>query len=253
VPFLFGVASAVDLAELPGPALVRMLGDLGLSDPAARALIARMRRDGQLTGTRHGRSVHYRLAGAFAESFQRVRTGATGSPWRGHFHTVLYQVPERHRAFRDALRRTAQFAGYGLLQQGVLICPEDRRDRLAGVLADAPDEAQVHFARLELPTPDAARAARTAWRLDELDALYRTHAATLRAALTDVPAPDGASLRRFADLLSEPLVDTLRATGLPPELAPPDWSLPELRRAIGQLHGLYLAPVTAYVRQLVAP
>ena len=108
-----------------------------------------------------------------------------GSPWRGHFHTVLYQVPERHRPFRDTLRRTALFAGYGLLQQGVLLCTEDRRDRLAGVLADAPADAQIHFARLELPTPDAARAARTAWRLDELDDLYRAHAATLRAALTD--------------------------------------------------------------------
>lgn len=253
MPFLFGVAAALDRAELPGPVLVALLGDLGLTAPAARALIARMQRDGQLAGARRGRTVDYRLAGAFAESFHRIRTAATGAPWQGYFHAVLYQVPERHRAFRDLLRRTGLFVGYGLLQQGVLICPSDRRDRLGPVLARTPDDAQVHFGQLHMDRAGAVAAAHTAWDLAALDRTYRAHTRTLRAAVarrSTPPPPDGRTLRRFTDLLSEPLVDTLRATGLPAELAPADWSLPDLRAAIAELQHVYLPPSVAYVRSL---
>jgi phenylacetic acid degradation operon negative regulatory protein len=255
VPFLFGVATALDRAELPGRALVVLLGDLGLTAAAARALIARMQRDGQLAGSRRGRGVDYRLDGTFAESFHRVRTAATGAPWQGFFHTVLYQVPESNRAFRDLLRRTGQFVGYGLLQQGVLISPADRRDRLEQVLARTPRGANIHFGRMCMDTADAARAAYTAWDLGQLDSAYKTHARTLRAAAArraTPPPPEGRTLRRFTDLVSGPLVDTLRATGVPSELTPPDWSLPDLRVAIEDLQKVYLPPSVSYLRRLLS-
>ena len=254
VPFLFGVAAELDRAELPGPVLVALLGDLGLTAPAARALIARMQRDGQLAGTRRGRIVDYRLAGAFAESYDWIRTGGTGASWRGEFHAVLYQVPERERAFRDLLRRTGQFVGYGLLQQGVLISPADRRDRLGPVLARKPRDAQIHFGCLVMETVDAARAAYTAWDLGALDRVFRAHTRTLRAALarrSTPPPPDGRTLRRLTGLITEPLVDTLRAAGLPTELAPPDWSLPDLRAAIQDVERLYLPASAEYLRGLL--
>jgi phenylacetic acid degradation operon negative regulatory protein len=254
VPFLFGVAYQLRRTTLPGSVLVRLLGDLGLTEQAARALIARMRRDGQLAGTRNGRTVDYRLAGTFAESFHRVRTAATGASWHGHFHTVLYQVPEEHRAFRDLLRRTGVFLGYGLLQQGVLIGTVDRRDELAEVLAGAPRAMNVHFGQLHMDVEDAASAAYAAWGLDALDRTYRAHTRTLRAALarrTVPPPPDGRSLRRFGDLMSGPLVDALRATSLPAELAPDGWSLPALHGAINEVRRVYVPPATQYLRALL--
>jgi phenylacetic acid degradation operon negative regulatory protein len=253
VPFLFGIAHRLDRTELPGPVLVRLLGDLGLTAPAARALIARMRRDGQLAGERHGRMVDYRLVGEFLRAFERIRTAATGPAWSGQFHTVLYQVPEPHRAFRDQLRRIATFAGYGLLQQGVLISPTDRREQLRPTLAAAPAGAQVLFGELRLTTADAARAAYQAWDLAPLARTYRRHTRTLRAAIDrrGTPKPDGRTLRRLADLLGEPLVDTLRATTLPPELTPPDWPLPGLRAAIDELQRGYLPPTVEYLSGLL--
>jgi phenylacetic acid degradation operon negative regulatory protein len=255
VPFLFGVAYQLQRTALPGPVLVRLLGDLGLSTEAARALIARMRRDNQLAGTRNGRTVDYRLAGTFADSFHRIRTAAIGPPWRGHFHAVLYQVPERHRAFRDLLRRTATSHGYNLLQQGVLICTVDRRDHLADVLAHAPRAANVHFGQLHMDVKDAARAAYTAWDLETLDRAYRAHTSRLRTALTHrttPPPPDGRSLRRFADLLSGPLTDTRHATSLPAELTPDGWSLPALYSAIDDVRHLYVPPATRYLNSLLS-
>ena len=255
VPFLFGIAAELHRTELPGPVLVTLLGDLGLTASAARALIARMQHDGQIAGTRRGRTVDYRLAGAFAESFHRIRDRATGPAWSGHFHAVLYQVPERHRAFRDALRRVGRFVGYGQLQQGVLICPTDRRDKLEAVLASTPAGAEVHFGRLYFEPAEAARAAYTAWDLGELDRRYRGHIRALRTALArrgTPPPADGRTLRRFATLLSGPLVDTLGGSTLPPELAPEGWALPELRAAIGAVQRVYLPACTAYLRELLA-
>jgi phenylacetic acid degradation operon negative regulatory protein len=253
VPFLFGIAGAQERTELPGPVLVRLLGDLGLTVPASRALIARMQRDGQLAGERRGRTVDYRLVGEFARAFERIRTVATGPAWAGHFHTVLYQVPERYRAFRDQLRRVAVLTGYGLLQQGVLICTTDRREQLGPVLRSAPTLAQVLFGELHLSTEDAARAAYHAWDLAALAHTYRRHIRTLRSAIDrpGAPRPDGLTLRRFADLLGEPLVDTLRATALPPDLAPPDWPLPQLWAAIAELQRQYVPPTVEYLRGLL--
>jgi phenylacetic acid degradation operon negative regulatory protein len=214
-----------------------------------------MRRDGQLAGTRGGRTVTYRLAGPFAESFHRIRTLATGAPWAGTFHAVLYQVPERHRAFRDLLRRTGTFVGYGLLQQGVLICPTDRRDRLQPVLAKTPRDAYVHFGVLQMDDAAAARAAYAAWDLGALDRVYRSHARALRAALarrSGPPPPDGRTLRRLSDLLTTPLVDLLRSTGLPAELAPDGWSRPDLEKAIRELQAAYVPPAAVYLQRLLA-
>jgi phenylacetic acid degradation operon negative regulatory protein len=253
VPFLFGVALAAGRTELPGAALVTLLGDLGLTGSAARGLLARMKRDGQLAGTRRGRTVDYRLAGPFAEAFHRIRAGAVGADWQGHFHAVLYQVPERHRPFRDQLRRAGIFAGYGLLQQGVLISPSDRRDRLTATLEKAPAAAQVHFGTLQMAIDDARRAAATAWDLAALEHTYRGHLTTLRRALArrSTPPPSGTTLRRFADTTSAILVDTLRASGLPPQLAPDQWSLPELRHVIEEFEKMYLAASVRYLRDVL--
>src|ERR1700724_1940712 len=77
VPFLFGVTGTDELA---GVALTRLLGDLGIGAAAARQQLARMRRDGQLSASRRGRGVDYRLAGPFAATFRRLRAGAVVRP-----------------------------------------------------------------------------------------------------------------------------------------------------------------------------
>jgi len=138
VAFLFAVA---DRTALPGQVLHRLLTELDLTDTAARALVARMRRDGQLDSVRHGRTAEYRLAGAFLQSFHRVRDtrDRVPTPWTGAFHAVLHQVPESHRAYRDALRRAAVLGGFGILQPGVLISLTDRTAALGDLLDTAPE------------------------------------------------------------------------------------------------------------------
>lgn len=249
VPFLFGVTGR---AEIPGGALTELLGDLGLSRPAARALIARMRTGGQLASAKRGREVDYRLAGDFARGFERIRAGSARAvtPWTGSFHAVLYQVPEEQRAFRDQLRRHAQFTGYGIMQPGVLIALTDLSPRLADVLATKPSDASVRIGSLALSVEDAAAVAAEAWDLARVGANYRAHIDVLRAAMADgreLPAT-AETLRAFAELTMSPLVDTLRDPGLPPELRPADWPWTELTAVLEQVNARYAPPAIRYAR-----
>ncbi len=263
VPFLFG---ATGRTALPGPVLRRLLGDLGLSADAGRALLSRMGRHGQLTSERRGRCVEYRLSGEFAESFERVRTQAMTRPagWTGSYHALLYQVPEHHRTFRDALRRAAVLSGYGVLQQGVLISPTDRSSALAQWLADRPPGAEVWLSHLTLASQDAARAAATAWDLPDLARTYRQHIDRLCARLdAGTTAPTGprapalqgevARLRDYTHTLLPILIDTLREPVLPKDLLPDDWPGPRLRTTLDEYTATFEPAIQAYLRELLHP
>lgn len=250
VALLFG---AVEERELPGVVLTALLGDLGVGPGAARRQLARMRADGQLGGVRTGRGVSYHLTGRFAATFERLRSPLAPPPWEGHFHALLFQVPETDRAYRDRLRRQAVFVGYGTLQPGVLIAARDRSAELHDVLAERPAGTVVRQARLAMEPADAVDAASAVWELPALAADLSARLPPLRAALAeaaDLPA-DATTLRRMAALLNETTVELIRDPGLPTQLYPAGWPGPELGRTLGAVAQRYLVPVSAYVRSLL--
>jgi phenylacetic acid degradation operon negative regulatory protein len=249
VPFLFGIVGEPAIA---GPVLRRLLEDLGVSADASRALLSRMVRAGQLASERAGRYTHYRLTGEFARAFIRIRDQSQTRPaaWAGHFHALLYSVPEEHRDFRDGLRRAAIFAGYGILQQGVLIAPDDRSAVLTLELADGPPGTQVWLTTMAMDAEQAARAASLAWGLPGLAGIFRGHIDRLTHAgpvLDDGPA----ALRLYADTLMPALTDTLREPALPPDLFPADWPGTGLRAAIGTFTGTYGPATERYVSAMM--
>lgn len=254
VPFLFAVSGR---SELPGVVLNRLLVDLGMSASAAKAMLARMRDRGQLATRRNGRGAEYRMIGAFERSFQRIRSGSDAGPptWTGWFHALLYQVPEADRFFRDLLRRNAVLVGYGQLHQGVLIATADHTDALALTFARRPASATVYPAELRLGLDDARSAAARAWALADVAQVLSAHRTELDAALADTPdvlEPTATTLRRYAEIVNAPLIDTLLAPLLPPELLPDRWPMDQLRELIGAVHQIYYPPVAKYVRKLLA-
>ncbi|MBV8196279.1 MAG: hypothetical protein JOY80_12225 [Candidatus Dormibacteraeota bacterium] len=211
-----------------------------------------MRRDGLLASKKSGRRALYHLAGAFAGAFERARRPALITPvtWQGSFHAVIYQVPERHRAFRDALRRTAMLSGLGLLQPGLLLALRDPRATLEPVLAVKPPPARVLFTSIVMELEDARGAARTAWALPDLEAVYAGHIKCLRAALSReraAPAATAETLRRFNRLARDPMSDMLRDPGLPPELLPAAWTGPRLRDALAEVTARFYPPAHTFV------
>lgn len=251
VAFCFGVARRT---ALPGPVLVRMLADLGVTPSAARTRLARLVAGGSLTTTRRGRTADYRLAGAFAVAYARAEGLASPAPtWDGELHGLLVTVAERHRPFRDAFRRQAGLAGYGQLQPGLFVAPDDRSAPLAELLARAPEGASVLPARLRFD-PDAGRAAAAqAWDLDRLAAAYRDRTAAVRAALAvHADAPPSTVLAAYAGVVEAAFGLFARDPGLPEALLPAHWPRAALAAAVTGATTT-LGPVCeAYVADLLA-
>jgi phenylacetic acid degradation operon negative regulatory protein len=245
-----------DRPELPGVALVELLGGLGLSPAAARQHLARMREDGQLAGRRAGRGTLYRLAGPFGRRVAQLGAefGTPPPQWAGHFHALLFTVPERHRAYRDRLRRVALLVGYGLLQPGVLISVPDRSDQLAELLDQRPDDARITHATLAMDTAEAAAVASTAWDLPTVAGTFRGHADAIQALLREPgPVEPGPStLRRYAELSNAVFIDLVDDPRLPAELRPPDWPFRRLLVAMGELRDRYDPPAREYMRRRLA-
>lgn len=243
-------------SELPGVALVDLLGEFGLSPAAARRHLARMREDGQLAGARSGRGTTYRMAGPFGRRVVQLgqEVGVGPPVWEGHFHALLFAVPESRRAYRDRLRRIALLVGYGMLQPGVLISVGDRTSQLVEVLAECPDDARVTPARIVLDTAEAARLAVPAWDLDDVARTLAGHAEALEAALAEdaTPSPDGPTLRRFGELFNAVFIDLVRDPRLPEELRPPDWPHHRLLVAMGAARNRFGPPAERFLHQRLA-
>ncbi|PZS12372.1 MAG: hypothetical protein DLM64_05075 [Solirubrobacterales bacterium] len=255
--FALGLAAAGAStgAGLPGPVLISLLSELGLSESAARAAILRLRRNGWLSSHRHGRHTHYAPTTAVLIHQQRVREHftASGELWDGTFHGLLYEVPERDRAFRDRLRRSARLLGYAPLRAGLLIAPTDRSAQLDALLSNPPPEARLLPARIELHPHDARRLATRIWALEELARDYRDQIEAMRGAIAvaaqDRPAGP-AALRAFAAATQPVYQAVAQDPLLPRELLPNDWPAPQLGAALAATLEKLGPAASAYVDAL---
>lgn len=253
--FVLGAAEVPPQPPLPGPVLVHLLGDLGLSEAAARSTILRMRQAGWLTSARAGRTVGYAPSPATLAGHRRhaEQPGVTSSDWDGAFHALVLSVPERRRSFRDALRRAAAMAGYRSLRPGLLIAPSDRRAEIAPVLDQTPKDASVIFAQLRLVPEDSRALAAEMWELDALARRYR--ALALAARNTTVAAQrrtlTGPAALHALATTTLPMYQAIRDDpGLPLALLPPAWPQLELRAALAEALECLIPGVRRYIEQL---
>ncbi len=239
----------------PGPVVVRVAGDLGLSEAATRATILRLRRQGSLTSHRSGRRAAYAVAPPMEAIQDRARRQAEEGPppWDGVFSALLHDFPESERRRRDALRLAASLAGYGVLRPGLLVCPFDRWSELVDRFGDSEAAGRILCGRLELPADRAREVAARIWRLDDLSREHGFLAARTERSLTrTVPAPraNAATLRRFA-ALTMPLFTAIgNDPALPAALLPEDWAAPQLGAALGQAVRALAPPAVRFVAEL---
>lgn len=223
--------------------LVRLLGEFGFTEGAARVALSRLVARDLLAPTKNGRHVHYTLTPrtltVLAEGDRRIFTlgekPRTETTW-----TVLWHaIPDDRRLARTRLVSRLRFLGFGSVQDGTWLAPHDREKELAALLdeLDVAEHAGVMLGRPATAVDFAAFVTRV-WDLDELSARYRDFVEHFRDH--DV-ADDRAAL-----LLRTRLVHTFREfptldPELPEDLVPP----PDCRaEALRLFHDLYpaLAP-----------
>lgn len=257
VIFAFGAAGP-EPRPLAGPVLVALLGALGMSEPTARATILRMRRGGWLTSTRQGPVVTYALAAPAQRMAASVLAPVMGPrpAWDGILHGLLFTIPEPERGYRDALRRAAVQAGFGLLRPGLLVTPDETRwARIDTLLDGAPDGSRLLRVELRLAARDAKAAAAEAWPLEPLGATYRGHAAQLQrdAERFRTAPPTGAdAVRAMWEAMSPVSATAIEDPSLPAGLLPEDWPAREVRAAVAAVGATLGPPLWDHIAALEA-
>src|ERR1700689_2088564 len=104
--------------RIPMRALNRLLEAFGVSDAAARVVLARMRREHWFETYRNGRQSSYAVTprGLALLDEGNARIFERGnSRWDGMWRMVIYAVPEQNRSQRDQLRKLLAWHGFGPL------------------------------------------------------------------------------------------------------------------------------------------
>jgi phenylacetic acid degradation operon negative regulatory protein len=236
-------------------ALIRLLADLGVDEPAVRSAISRLKRRGILQARRHGGAAGYELSEPAlailregdARIFRRERaTLADG--WL----LAVFSVPESERHRRHVLRTELTRLGFGMAAPGVWIVPARPGDATAEMLRRLGLDGYADlFRATHVAFGDLAAKVREWWDFDELERLYgeflRTHSSVLDHA-HDESSAFADYMRALTDWRRLPYLDP----GLPAELLPADWIGIRAADLFFTLRTRLAGPAEAYVRRITA-
>lgn len=157
-------------------ALVRLAGELGISDNALRSALTRLTREGWLQPERNGGSPRYSLTPTTREVIEegiRRIYGGRRTNWDGRWLLLSYSVPEQRRGQRDRLRQNLSFLGFGSLGNGFFVSPHDLRDEVLEVIRRCGVEQHVTMYRGRLAWPvEPSQVVGRAWDLEQLSSRY---------------------------------------------------------------------------------
>ncbi|WP_369253142.1 PaaX family transcriptional regulator [Geodermatophilus amargosae] len=222
--FFGGVVRGRERSPIPTSVFLRLLGELGVAEAAARATLARMTRKGLLERTQVGRTAHYRLtteAGALvAKAAERVGATAPFEHPDGQWTLLSYSVPESRRDLRHRVRATLTWAGFGGLRDGLWIAPGTVD--VGAVLTEAGLAELVDLADWFAASPMSGvrvdQLIRRAWPVDRI---RDSHERFIRAWWSEPPGQDPLGQ---VTLLGADWLRLLRSDpGLPARFLSPDW------------------------------
>lgn len=212
-------------------ALIRLMAELGVDEPAVRSSISRLKRRGMLEAVRQEGAAGYGLSDPardiLGEGDHRIFRRPAARIEDGWLLAV-FSVPESERQKRHMLRSRLAALGFGTAAAGVWVAPahlyDDTRRTLERLgLTDYVDLFRSHY----LAFGDLSRAVRSWWDLDALRDLYdeflRAHGPVLARWRRRRTGDDALAFADYVRSLTQwrrlPYLDP----GLPPELLPRTW------------------------------
>lgn len=161
---------------LPIAAVVRLLQDLGVSAPAVRSSISRLKRRDTLRSLRLDGTAGYALSPSMLEVLRegdrRIFDHRPASAADGWVQ-VVFTVPEVRRDKRHELRTRLAGLGFGPVAPGVWVAPGTLADEVHVALARHGLSPYVDIFRGEhLGYAPLAERVRTWWDLEGIDARY---------------------------------------------------------------------------------
>ncbi len=109
-------------------ALIKLMGEFGLSEQAVRQAVSRMSRQGWLVARRHGNRSYYALTERGRERVEAISPRIYGPvvEWDGRWRILTYSIAEANRQGRDGLRKDLQVLGWAPFSASTWIAPHDR-------------------------------------------------------------------------------------------------------------------------------
>lgn len=246
--------------HIPSAALVRLLGEFGVSTGGARAALSRLARRDLLESSKSGRHTYYgltdRASSVLREGGRRIlKFGTYDAPWDGSWAIVVFSVPEAHRHTRHALRTRLRWLGFAPLYDGVWVSPHGSVEAAIALLRELSVQTSTVVIGRTVPSGSPASNPVHAWDLEKLRAQYQKfidefHPLLERVSGGEVGAAEGLLTRtRVMDTWRHfPNLDP----ELPAELLPDRWPRGEARATFAAIYD-GLGPLAELrVRQILA-
>jgi phenylacetic acid degradation operon negative regulatory protein len=263
---VYGLYARREGGWLSVAALIRLLADLGVDEPAVRSAISRLKRRGILAPRRHGGSAGYQLS---AEALAILREGDARIFRRSRacladgWLLAVFSVPETERHRRHVLRSELTRLGFGMVAPGIWIVPAHPHDATAQTLRRLGLDSYADLFRADhLAFGDVADKIRRWWDLDELERFYRAFIAVHEPALRRWQGETQREAQREGELRGrEAFADYVRAVtdwrrlpyldpGLPAELLPDGWAGMRAAEIFFALRALLEAGARAYAEAI---
>ena len=159
-------------------AIIRLLAELGVDEPAVRSSISRLKRRGileaeRVDGARRLRPVRTGPARSSTRGTGGSSTGARASP-RDGWVLAVFRVPESERQKRHMLRSRLAWLGFGTVGPGVWVAPGHLEAETRDVLGAAGARGLVDLFHADyLGFGGVEGEARTWWDLTSINSLYQ--------------------------------------------------------------------------------
>jgi phenylacetic acid degradation operon negative regulatory protein len=236
-------------------AIIRLLAELGVDEPAVRSSISRLKRRGILVAERVDGVAGYGLSDAaraiLDEGDRRIFERGRATLTEG-WVVAVFSVPEIERDKRHQLRSRLAWLGFGTVSAGVWIAPAHLLDETRDVLerngltgyVDLFCSEHVGFGQVKAKVPQW-------WDLERLQGLYDDFLNRYAGTLTRYRrrrSPD--ERQAFADYIGA-LTDWRRLPyldpGLAPEVLPPRWKGVRAAETFFELRDRLAAPAHRFV------
>jgi phenylacetic acid degradation operon negative regulatory protein len=257
---VYGLYARSDGGWLSVAALIRLLADLGVDEPAVRSAISRLKRRGILEARRQEGSAGYQLS---AEALAILREGDARIFRRRRavladgWLLAVFSVPEAERHRRHVLRSELTRLGFGMVAPGVWIVPAHPDDATAETLQRLGLDSYADLFHADhLAFGDPADKIGRWWDLDELQGRYLAFSQAYEPVLARLqcsgPCRDGEAFAQYVRVLTDwrqlPYLDP----GLPAELLPAGWIGIRAAEEFFALRSILEEPARAYVASVMA-
>jgi phenylacetic acid degradation operon negative regulatory protein len=235
---VYGLYARAEGGWMSVAALISLLADLGVDEPAVRSSISRLKRREILHARRRAGAAGYELSptaqAILAEGDHRIFRKERARLADGWLLAV-FSVPESERSKRHVLRSQLARLGFGTAAPGVWIAPAYLHEATADMLARLGLSGYAdlfradHLAAHGMADGDLADKVRQWWDLEQTERLARDFVTAWEPVLRDwarrrAEAHGRAAFADYVRVLTDwrrlPYLDP----GLPAELLPPGWA-----------------------------